>query len=211
MDHRFQNGLDDEREASPILNNWYETSFRDLLSIIDVTSDPFFQRAGIDKFLVFKYPDVPRLVYFSIDEKARAKPYEDILAEIWSKKEKEIPGWVWTSKADFVVYAFVINKELVENPLFIPVVDFIAVLKKHSKECREKKTKTRISETESWTTIFKLIPKEYLPSKPPFQMKLEAFLRVEVPDWKVLLENVIQNEEEMKRGKRKKGKGRKKS
>jgi len=177
MNHRFPDGLDVEREASPILNRWYKANFRNLMYILDVTSDPSFRQAGIDKFLIFKRPDVPRLTTISIDEKVRTKPYEDILAEIWSKKEEEIPGWVWTSKADYTVYAFVIDGELVGNPLFIPTVDFAAAIKRRGKEYQD-------------TTLFKTVPKRDLPSKPPPQIKLDLFLKVENPDWRTLLRRV---------------------
>jgi len=192
MDHRFQNGLNVEREASLILNRWYKSSFRYLIGIIDVTSDPFFQRAGIDKFLVFRHLDVPKVVFFSIDEKVRTKPYDDILAEVWSKKEKEIPGWVWTCKADFIVYAFIINKKLIDTPFFIQPIDLIEAIKTKAKEYAEKKTKT-ITKTEIWTTISKTIPKKDLPSKPPKQLKLEDFLNVKLPDWRIIVEKMFQS------------------
>jgi len=158
-----------EKEASPILNGWYRANFKNLISILDVTTNPSFQKAGIDKFLIFKCPDIPKIISFSIDEKARGEPYKDILAENWSNWQKEIPGWVWTSKADYIVYAFVKNKELIESPRFIPTVDFVSAIKTKDYPINK-------AENLGWTTIFKLIPKEELPSKPPSKLKLEDFI-----------------------------------
>ena len=168
MSHEFPDGVDLEKEASPILNGWYRSNFRNLLAIIDVTDNLFYRKVGIDKFLIFRCPDVANLVHFSIDEKVRRKSYQDIIAETWSKWQKEIPGWVWTCKADYIVYAFYQNKELLEPPRFIPTVDFVSAIK--TKDYPENE-----SQNLGWTTIFKLIPKEDLPSKPPGEMKLQDF------------------------------------
>lgn len=169
MIHDFPEGLGLEREASPILNGWYRSNFRNLISILDVTAERFFQDVGIDKFLIFKCPDIPKIVSFSIDEKVRSRSYEDILAEVWSKWQKEIPGWAWTCKADYIVYAFVQNKELIEPPRFIPTIDFISALKTKDYPINK-------AQNLGWTTVFKLIPKENLPSKPPRKLKLEDFI-----------------------------------
>ena len=172
MVHDFSDGLDLEEKASPLLDSWYRNTFKNLLNIINVTKERFFQNVGIDKFLVFKCPDIAKIVYFSVDEKARNYPYDDLLAEIWSQKEKEIPGWVWTCKADYIVYAFVIKGELSGTPRIIPTVDFVSAIK--TKEYREKETKTATA-NEEWKTVFKLIPNEDLPSKPPHKLRLEDF------------------------------------
>ena len=137
--------------------------------MLDVTTESFFQKVGIDKFLIFQYPSIAKIVSFSIDEKARSKSYDDLLAEIWSKKEKEIPGWVWTCKADYIVYAFVQNDELMEQPRFIPTIDFVSAIKTKDHPRQE-------TENKGWTTVWKKVPKEELPSKPPKTFKLEDFM-----------------------------------
>lgn len=180
--HDFSDRL--EKEASPILNEWYRNNFNNLLEIIDVTEDLFYRHVGIDKFLIFRCPDISKIIYFSIDEKVRGRHYkDDILAEIWSKHEKEIPGWVWTCKADYIVYAYYVNGNLAEPPLFIPTIDFAAAIK--TKEYTRGESKNK-----GWKTIFKLIPKEDLPSKPPKQLSLEAFLKVKILTWKTFLEEL---------------------
>jgi len=186
MVHDFSDRL--EKEASPVLNEWYRSSFNNLLGIIDVTDNRFYRQVGIDKFLHFRCPDIAKTICFSIDEKVRGRHYKDILAEIWSKREKEIPGWVWTCKADYIVYAYYVNGKLVEPPLFIPTVDFVTAIK--TKDYPRKETKT-ITETESWTTIFKPIPKEDLPSKMPVQLSIESFLKVKITTWNEVLEELL--------------------
>ena len=169
MIHEFSEGLSLEREASPILDAWYRSNFKNLISILNVTSETFFQSVGIDKFLIFKCPDITKIVSFSIDEKVRSRPWGDILAEVWSKWQKQIPGWVWTCKADYIVYTFIENKELVELPRFIPTVDFVSAIK-------TKDYPVKRAENLGWTTIFKLIPKEDLSSKPPAEIRLADFV-----------------------------------
>jgi len=139
------------------------------MNILDVTAELFFQKVGIDKFLIFQCPDIAKIISFSIDEKARSKSYDDLLAEIWSKREKEIPGWVWTCKADYIVYAFVQNDELIEQPRFIPTIDFVSAIKTKDYPFNDAKNM-------GWTTTFKLIPKDELPSKLPKTFKLEDFM-----------------------------------
>lgn len=169
MIHNFLGSIELERKASPILDGWYKTNFKNLIGILDVTADPFFQKVGIDKFLIFKCPNVAKTVSFSIDEKVRGQSWQDIIAETWSNREKEIPGWIWMSKADYIVYAFVQNNELVEPPRFIPTIDFVSAIKARDYPLNEAKNM-------GWTTVFKLIPKEDLPSKPPKEIKLEDFM-----------------------------------
>ena len=176
MVHEFSDGVDMEKEGSPILNRWYRSNFRNLLGIIDVTDDLFYRKVGIDKFLIFRCRDVASIVHFSIDEKVRSQRREDILAETWSKWQKEIPGWVWTSKADYIVYAFIRNKELVEPPRFIPTIDFVSAIK-------TKDYPVNKSENPGWTTFFKLIPKEDLFSKPPEEITLEDFKKIKLQDF----------------------------
>jgi len=167
--HSFRDGLELERKASPILDRWYRSNFKNLIAIVDVTIYPFYQNVGIDKFLIFKCPEIPKIVSFSVDEKVRNSLWTDFLAEVWSKREKEIPGWVWTCKADYIVYAFIIDDELAEPPRFIPTVDFVSAIKTREYPLNEAKNL-------GWTTVFRLVPKEDLPSKPPHEIKLEDFL-----------------------------------
>jgi len=167
--HKFTTQLEDL--ASPILNEWYKKEFSKLLGIIDVSKQTDFQHLGIDKILVFRYADTPKPVLFTIDEKVRNQAWDDIIAEIWSKKEKEIPGWVWTCKADYIVYVFfdMEQRALLESPRFIPTVDFVSLVKTRDYPLKE-------ARNIGWTTVFKIIPKTDLPSKHPKNIALADFI-----------------------------------
>ncbi|MEM0096179.1 MAG: hypothetical protein QXL91_06320 [Candidatus Bathyarchaeia archaeon] len=158
--HEFSTAV--ERLASPVLDEWYRENFSKLLAIVDVTSHAEFQHAGIDKYLIFKHPELPKIIHVSIDEKVRTQSWSDILAEVWSKKEKEIPGWAWTCKADYIVYAFFnpATRKLMEPPRFIQPLELIKLLK-------TKEYPTKLALNVGWTTVNKAIPKSELSSRPP--------------------------------------------
>ena len=169
MTHEFSEGLRLEREGSLLLNSWYKSNFKNLIAVLDVSAEIFFQNVGVDKFLVFKCPDIAKIICFSIDEKVRGQQWQDIIAEVWSKREKELPGWVWTCRADYIVYAFMRDNELVEPPRFIPTIDFVSAIKTKDYPVNEAKNL-------GWKTVFKTIPKEDLPSKPPREIRMEDFM-----------------------------------
>jgi len=167
----FEDSLKLEKACSPYLDSYYRTVFgQNLIGILDVSQIFDFQHMGIDKFLALKLQDVPRLSLYSIDEKVRGKKWSDYAAEVWSKREKEIPGWVWTSRADYIVYAFfdMKTKQLIENPRFIPTLDFVAAIKIGNYPV--------ISAVNlGWTTICKTIPEDQLESKEPRSWSLADF------------------------------------
>jgi len=167
--HKFSTAI--ESLASPVLDKWYRENFSKLLAIIDVSQNTEFQHAGIDKYLIFKHPELPKIIHVSIDEKVRTQSWSDVLAEIWSKKEKEIPGWAWTSKADYIVYAFFnpATKKLMEPPRFIQPLELIKLLK-------TKEYPTKLALNVGWTTVNKAIPKNELNSKPPKEWYIHDFV-----------------------------------
>jgi len=166
---RFDQSLIIEEIASPILNEYYQKAFTNLIGIIDVSRDFDFQRIGVDKFLILKHFEIPKIIVYSIDEKVRDHPWDDIIVEIWSKREQETPGWVWTCKSDYIVYAYMDGKELAETPRFIPTVDFVEAIKTKNYPSNEAKNI-------GWTTVFKIIPKQELFPKPPKKIGLHEFM-----------------------------------
>lgn len=66
---------------------------------VEEVEDLDIQRQGIDKILYF-FDDRAILV----EEKVRRKDYGDILIEVWSNWEKMKKGWIYTCKADYIVY-----------------------------------------------------------------------------------------------------------
>lgn len=168
----FDLSVEVEKACSPYLNSYYRTILREnLLDIIDVSQIPDFQHMGIDKYLVLKMQNLPRLALFSIDEKARKQKWDDYAAEVWSKREKEIPGWVWTSRADYIVYAFfnMETKEFMDTPRFIPTLDFVTAIKLRDYPVFEAKNL-------GWTTVCRKIPLDHLDSKEPRSWSFADFM-----------------------------------
>jgi len=167
----FEERVELEKECSPYLDSYYKRAFGDnLVGILDVSQMSDFQHMGIDKFLALKVHNLPKLYLFSIDEKVRKQKWPDYLAEIWSKREKEIPGWVWTSRSDYIVYTFFDNetKQLIENPRFIPTLDFVTTIKLRDYPIIH-------AQNLGWVTVCKTIPENHLESKPPRSFSLVDF------------------------------------
>lgn len=79
----------------------YKAAFPTLKACAEIEHDGWAQRAGIDRLLVL---ECGRTI--SIDEKVREKDYGDILLEIWSDRDRKIPGWAIKPLAcEFIAYA----------------------------------------------------------------------------------------------------------
>lgn len=168
----FNDSLKLESLCSPCLDSYYRTVFREnLVGVLNVSQMSDFQHMGIDKFLALKVQNLPRLFLFSIDEKVRGQRWPDYAAEVWSKREKEVPGWVWTSRADYIVYAFfnMETKQLMDTPRFIPTLDFVMAIKIGDYPIIEAKNL-------GWTTVCKTIPEDHLESKEPRPHSLADFM-----------------------------------
>lgn len=71
--------------------------------MVDVRKDGWAQRGGIDRVITL---DSGKTI--TVDEKVRAKDWDDILLEYWSDQERRVPGWAAKPLAcDFIAYAFV--------------------------------------------------------------------------------------------------------
>ena len=81
----------------------YRSAFPNLASCVEVRSDGWAQRAGIDRVLTLACGKTVK-----IDEKVRKDDYGDILLEAWSNKEREVLGWVRKPlDCDFIAYAVI--------------------------------------------------------------------------------------------------------
>jgi len=88
-----------ESRENEIFDKFYFRAFSGLVQITFV-SDITTQKRGIDKLLNF---DNGKVV--SIDEKKRRTNYGDIALELWSVWEQRKRGWLYTSEADYIIYA----------------------------------------------------------------------------------------------------------
>lgn len=102
-----------EKAEDSIFDLFYYRAFPNLLNIKFV-DDLTVQKMGIDKILLFSSGN-----QVSIDEKKRKKDYNDILLEIWSVYEQRKPGWLWTSKSDYIVYAVMPTKKIYLLPTLL--------------------------------------------------------------------------------------------
>ncbi len=106
--HNFANSLDlsNSQSDDPMWEKVYRSAFPTLETMICVRKDGWAQRGGIDRVLTLSSGKT-----LTVDEKVRAKDYDDILLEYWSNKEKRIPGWIAKDLAcDFIAYAFIPSK-----------------------------------------------------------------------------------------------------
>ena len=112
--HTFKNSQKLEIKYSPILNKFYKQCWSiEGKDIVNVTED-----RKVDKEITIpNRPNNP----LTVEEKIRSCDYwnyreKDILLETISIDYNNTPGWLYTSKADCLIYAFV-NK--FDNKLWI--------------------------------------------------------------------------------------------
>jgi len=81
----------------------YRSAFPDLASAVNVRNDGWAQRGGIDRVLTLESGKT-----LTVDEKVRAEDWPDILLEVWSNRERRVPGWAAKDLAcDYIAYAFI--------------------------------------------------------------------------------------------------------
>lgn len=81
----------------------YRSAFPGFVSMQSVRADGWAQRGGIDRLVHLR--DGTSL---KVDEKVRDKDWPDVLLEVWSDHDRQIPGWMEKDlTCDFIAYAFV--------------------------------------------------------------------------------------------------------
>lgn len=81
----------------------YRQAFPTMQAMVDVRSDGWAQRGGIDRQIVLADGTV-----IKIDEKVRSKDYPDFFLEAWSDRDRQVKGWAAKDlTCDFIAYAFV--------------------------------------------------------------------------------------------------------
>lgn len=107
--HSFQRSLaaSNEQAENPIWLQVYQKAFPSLAAATCVRQDGWAQRGGVDRVLVLSSGKT-----LNVDEKVRYKDYGgDILLEVWSNRERRIPGWVAKDLAcDYIAYAILPTK-----------------------------------------------------------------------------------------------------
>ena len=128
----FNKDLDYSHKQSdqPFWRVIYQQAFPDMVSMVDVRTDGWAQRGGIDRIIITMSGRV-----WKIDEKARRNVYNDILLEFISNDKTQAPGWVAKDLAcDFIAYAQVPAKRC----YLLPVVPLQRAWHKHGESWRQK-------------------------------------------------------------------------
>lgn len=102
--HEFGASLKASHGASdlPVWEEMYRQAFgSSFAAMVDHRQDGDHQRAGVDRSVILQHSK-----QILIDEKARFKPYNDILLEYVSNEQRKVPGWVCKPlMADYIAYA----------------------------------------------------------------------------------------------------------
>ena len=97
---------------------------------IETVSDKCLQRNGIDKIVHLLSG---KKIF--IDEKKRRVDYGDILIEVYSDKERKIPGWLSANKyTDYIAYAIIPANKL----YFLPFQILRATMKRNYAQWKRK-------------------------------------------------------------------------
>ena len=103
--HDFESSLSASHSAEdlPIWREIYRIAFPTMQEMINHRQDGDHQRNGIDRSIILRNSK-----QILIDEKVRFKPYDDILLEVWSDKQRRIKGWVCKDLlCDYISYCIV--------------------------------------------------------------------------------------------------------
>jgi len=101
--HNFKDSLARSHEAEDlaIWGEVYHKAFPTMQAMINHRQDGDHQRQGIDRSIILRNSK-----QITVDEKIRFKPYNDILLEVWSDKDRKVPGWVAKDLlCDYIAYA----------------------------------------------------------------------------------------------------------
>lgn len=147
--HEFDENLlySVEPEESEYLDSVYKQIFPELKDI-EFIKTRGGQREGIDKRLYFKNGAI-----ITLEEKKRRVDYGDILLEMWSVRERQILGWLYTSHADYISYFIPSSQKLYILPLLLIRKAWVRNKEQWTNQYRELRAKNQ-----DYTTISRAIP-----------------------------------------------------
>ena len=169
----FQNQLNDsyDKELNDMMNAFYKKFFTNVenIRVHDIksgdketkTEDKKKQKQGVDKTLQMN--DGSTIL---VEEKFREPKYwpnrlTDILLEYISIDTKDIPGWVYTSKSDYLVVLYKNPLEINESEVYVfPFKAIRKWVKTHNDEFM--KCKDIVATNTNWRTISKEVPLEMI-------------------------------------------------
>lgn len=155
-----------DRQLNELMNDFYKSFFSDAQEIIvhDATStdpnvkklDKRLQKQGIDKTILLKNGKK-----CTIEEKFREPKFwnnrsTDILLEYISIDKDDIPGWVYTSKADYLVILYK-NESIEESQVYVFPFNPIREWVMHN-DLKFKSYPDVVAHNTNWNTISKIVP-----------------------------------------------------
>ncbi len=105
----FSHGAGDEPEWCAA----YRKVWPDLAQMIDMRHPGEHQKQGIDRVVILANGNV-----MTIDEKVRREQWPDLLVEIWSVYENQVPGWTIDpgKKCSHIAYLFMTTRTCILIP-----------------------------------------------------------------------------------------------
>ena len=97
------------KSGESFLDQWLRSAYQ----INDVSNDPKHQRSGIDRILT-KADGTTLTVEYKVD--AAAKRTGNIFFETVSNDVRNIPGWGWSSQADYIIFLIPEQEIIVFEP-----------------------------------------------------------------------------------------------
>ena len=114
MIHHKDKDMKRENKVTPLTISWLlENVSKQLNNLTELKqTHKGYQVRGID---LIGYNDQGKI---TLEIKHRYKEYQDLLIETKSKKIRDTPGWIDYSKADYLVYVFVIKSKIENGYVF---------------------------------------------------------------------------------------------
>jgi hypothetical protein len=107
---RYEEDHNTEREDTPVVIEWAES----LLNLTGIREASEYAQRELD-IDFYAYAGDMQL---SFENKIRKTEYDDVLIETISNMNKLTHGWIHTSKADYLIYVFVIDKTIKKGYIF---------------------------------------------------------------------------------------------
>jgi hypothetical protein len=149
--HHFGDSLDLSAKYAdaPWWDQVYLAAFPDLQGTVNMRGDSLAQRAGIDRRLVLS-----STASIDVDEKVRAKDYDDFFLEYWSSRENRTPGWIAKPLAcHYIAYAFIPSGRC----YLLPFHPLRAAWKRHRTAWVDRYGRREVRNT-NWTTVGCCVP-----------------------------------------------------
>lgn len=108
---KFSKNYENERNATPYVIEWIQKTLN--LPILMEVNDYAQKELDIDLYAPLEEGE-----FLTFENKIRFKEYNDVLIETVSNMNTLSEGWIYASKADYLVYVFYLNKIIKKGYIF---------------------------------------------------------------------------------------------